>query len=48
MVTKIKKNDEFFNEANGYNYRILGKHFNDFDCAASDEYDEEKRGIYQL
>lgn len=36
----IKKSDEFWNERNGYNYRAIRPHFDDFYCEASDEFDE--------
>ena len=39
-IKKIKKGDMFYNEGSGFVYRLLGEHFNDYYCEATDEIDE--------
>ena len=40
-IKKIRKGDMFHNVGNGCVYRVLGRHFNDYYCESSDEFDYE-------
>lgn len=44
-IKKIKKGDMFYNEGSGFVYRLLGRHFSDYYCEATDEYNENGEPI---